>query len=301
MADSMERIKLMVTIVDREKTARAAEIYAAAGAVLHYATPGLGTANSDLLDYLGLGETGKSVIFSLVPEGRAIGLLRTAKEALNLSRPGKGILFTMPLSGVGRMVAQTLQTTGIPVPEQEEPMQKGNGRLIVAVVASGHTDTVMDAAKAAGARGGTILHGRRLDCHQDGGERKLTRLGRDREAADDHGVGHLVKLLERDAQQKRQRKPEQLFGWFAFGKVGSQWGFLLSENSRSKQAVPIEGAVPRRARTKPGRSICAPGGHTNRFPVSNHPAELGGLMKIAASCNFLLHAQRAFNRRTAAV
>ena len=52
-------------------------------------------------------------------------------------------------------------------------MQKGNGRLIVAVVASGHTDTVMDAAKAAGARGGTILHGRRLDCHQDGGERKL--------------------------------------------------------------------------------------------------------------------------------
>ena len=173
MADSMERIKLMVTIVDREKTARAAEIYAAAGAVLHYATPGLGTANSDLLDYLGLGETGKSVIFSLVPEGRAIGLLRTAKEALNLSRPGKGILFTMPLSGVGRMVAQTLQTTGIPVPEQEEPMQKGNGRLIVAVVTSGHTDTVMDAAKAAGARGGTILHGRRLDCHQDGGERKL--------------------------------------------------------------------------------------------------------------------------------
>ena len=142
--------------------------------------------------------------------------------------------------------------------------------------------------------------GDRVAC-SDGGERKLTRLGRDREAADDHGVGHLVKLLERDAQQKRQRKPEQLFGWFAFGKVGSQWGFLLSENSRSKQAVPIEGAVPRSARTKPGRSICAPGGHTNRFPVSNHPAELGGLMKIAASCNFLLHAQRAFNRRTAAV
>ena len=142
--------------------------------------------------------------------------------------------------------------------------------------------------------------GDRVAC-SDGGERKLTRLGRDREAADDHGVGHLVKLLERDAQQKRQRKPEQLLRWFAFGKVGSQWGFLLSENSRSKQAVSIEGAVPRSARTKPGRGICAPCGHTNRFPVSNHPAELGGLMKIAASCNFLLHAQRAFDRRTAAV
>ena len=52
-------------------------------------------------------------------------------------------------------------------------MQKGNGRLIVAVVASGHTDTVMAAAKAAGARGGTVLHGRRLDCHEDGAERKI--------------------------------------------------------------------------------------------------------------------------------
>ena len=52
-------------------------------------------------------------------------------------------------------------------------MQKGNGRLIVAVVASGHTDTVMAAAKRAGARGGTVLHGRRLDCHEDGVERKV--------------------------------------------------------------------------------------------------------------------------------
>lgn len=60
MADPMERIKLMVTIVDREKTARAAEMFSAAGAgadaMLHYASPGLGTANSDLLDYLGLGD-----------------------------------------------------------------------------------------------------------------------------------------------------------------------------------------------------------------------------------------------------
>ena len=174
MADSMERIKLMVTIVDRDKTARAAEVYAAGGAKLHYAAPGLGTANSDLLDYLGLGETGKSFLFSLVPEWQISRLLRSAKEALHLSSPGKGILFTMPLSGVGRAVAQILQQqTGTPVPEQEEGMQKGNGRLIVAVVASGHTDTVMAAAKSAGARGGTVLHGRRLDCHEDGAERKL--------------------------------------------------------------------------------------------------------------------------------
>ena len=174
MADSMERIKMMVTIIDKEKTARAAEVYAALGTQLHYAAPGLGTANSDLLDYLGLGETEKSCMFSLVPESQVPCLLRSAREALHLSSPGKGILFTLPLSGIGRAVAQALQPqTGAPAPEQEETMQKGNGRLIVAVVTSGHTDTVMAAAKAAGARGGTVLHGRRLDCHEDGAERKL--------------------------------------------------------------------------------------------------------------------------------
>lgn len=178
MAEVQSRVKLLITIVDRERTARAADVFVSAGARLHYVTPGLGTANSDLLDYLGLGETGKSLMISLAPEEQVPRLLHAVREALHLSRPGKGILFTMPLSGVSRTVAQTLQEGAPPLEpqaqEQEvQAMQKGTGRLVVAVVASGHTDTVMSAAKAAGARGGTVLHGRRLDCQEDGGERKL--------------------------------------------------------------------------------------------------------------------------------
>ena len=40
--------------------------------------------------------------------------------------------------------------------------EQGKNELIVVVVNSGCTDTVMAAAKKAGARGGTILHGRRV-------------------------------------------------------------------------------------------------------------------------------------------
>ena len=40
--------------------------------------------------------------------------------------------------------------------------EQGKNELIVVVVNSGCTDTVMAAAKLAGARGGTILHGRRV-------------------------------------------------------------------------------------------------------------------------------------------
>ena len=148
------RIKLMVTILDRGRGARAVELFAGAGIRQHYATPGRGTANSDILDYLGLGETEKDVLLTLLPE-HAVPPLAT---------PGKGILFTMPLSAVSGAVAQIVnrevQRTGA---EKEEPMQqKEKDDLIVVVVNSGCDDAVMSAAKSAGARGGTILHGRRL-------------------------------------------------------------------------------------------------------------------------------------------
>ena len=158
------RIRLMVIILDRGKGARAAELFASYGLPLHYGTPGRGTANSELLDYLGLGETEEDVVFSLVPGCTIPGLLQAAGEKLQLASPGKGILFTIPLSAVSGAAARFINSqahrTGT---EQEEHMpEQGKNELIVVVVNSGCTDTVMAAAKLAGARGGTILHGRRV-------------------------------------------------------------------------------------------------------------------------------------------
>ena len=158
------RIRLMVIILDRGKGARAAELFASYGLPLHYGTPGRGTANSELLDYLGLGETEKDVVFSLVPGCTIPGLLQAAGEKLQLATPGKGILFTIPLSAVSGAAARFINSqahrTGT---EQEEHMpEQGKNELIVVVVNSGCTDTVMAAAKLAGARGGRLLHGRRV-------------------------------------------------------------------------------------------------------------------------------------------
>lgn len=169
----MDRIKLLVTILDRGRGSRAVELYAAAGIRHHCALPGLGTANSDLLDYLGLGETGKDVILTLLPEGQIPPLFQAAREVLQLSRPGNGILFVMPLSAISRSAAQYLNQ-GLQAPKQKEaPMEQGKHRLIVVMTDHGCTDTVMAAAKAAGARGGTLLHGRRMSCDESGGEGRV--------------------------------------------------------------------------------------------------------------------------------
>lgn len=158
------RVRLMVIVLDRGKGVRAAELFAGCGLPFHYGTPGRGTANSELLDYLGLGDTEKDVVFTLTPGHTIPALLGMAAEKLQLAVPGKGILFTVPLSAIGGAAARHIcgqaHRAG---KEQEEAMpEQWKNDLIVAVVNGGCTDAVMEAAKAAGARGGTVLHGRRM-------------------------------------------------------------------------------------------------------------------------------------------
>lgn len=158
------RIKLMVTIMDRGRGGRAVELFSSLGIRRHYAILGKGTANSDILDYLGLGETEKDVVLTLLPEHAVPQLLRVAGERLELSVPGKGILFTTPLSAISGAVSQILnREVTVTTTEKEEPMQQqAKNDLIVVVVNGGCADAVMSAAKTVGARGGTVLHGHRL-------------------------------------------------------------------------------------------------------------------------------------------
>ena len=148
-------IKLMVTIVDRGRSSKAVDLFKAAGLPFHYACLGHGTANSDILDYLGLGETQKDVLLTAVPEPAAHGLLVRAAEKLQLSSPGKGIIFTMPLSSVSGVVSKILNRSAAREDwgrEQEgtSMAEKGKNDLVVVVVNHGCTDLVMEAAQAAG-------------------------------------------------------------------------------------------------------------------------------------------------------
>lgn len=160
-------IKMMVTIVDRGRSKKVVDLIKSEGLPFHYACLGHGTANSDIMDYLGLGEPRKDLVLTFVPAPLAPALLAKAAEKLQLSIPGKGIVFTMPLSSVSGVVSKILNQPSAqeswPAEQEGAPMaEKGKNDLVVVVVNHGCTDLVMDAARAAGARGGTVLHARRL-------------------------------------------------------------------------------------------------------------------------------------------
>ena len=156
------RVKLLVTIVDRDKGRAAVDIYRAHKMHFDYLCMGYGTANSQILDYFGLAETEKDVVFTLVPETRVKGLIAEMNERFHLNHPGRGILFTVPLSGVSGQVPQILCRDG---EEEKEELTVDNANqydLILVVVNRGNVDTVMDAAREGGARGGTGLPARRV-------------------------------------------------------------------------------------------------------------------------------------------
>ena len=157
------RIRLMVAIMDRGRGWNAVELFSSFGLHLHYAMRGIGTANSELLNYLGFGETEKDVLFTLLPGYTAPKVFEAAKEKLHLAIPGRGILFSIPLSALSNAVAQNVSKEAYhPETEEEEKMAKSKKDLILVMAAVGSTDTVMDAAKKAGARGGTVLRGHRI-------------------------------------------------------------------------------------------------------------------------------------------
>lgn len=171
---NQNEIKLMVTIVPRGNSERVVEMFKRDHLGLHYDCLGLGTANSEILDYLGIGETEKDVLFSLVPAEKAHKIMNNIHAGMNLKLPGRGIIFVMPLNAVSKSIVRTLEndTRGFDDQEEGESEEMENEALkysmVMAIINRGHTDTVMDAAKEAGARGGTVIHARGLGNEEAG-------------------------------------------------------------------------------------------------------------------------------------
>ena len=95
-----KKLKLLVAVVNRNKT----EIFLdfLQGFEVNFQTTvlGEGTAASETLHLLGLEDSDKSVLVSVVREDRAEELMRGLDEKFHKLRGGKGIAFTVPLSSV---------------------------------------------------------------------------------------------------------------------------------------------------------------------------------------------------------
>lgn len=151
----MDRADLMIVITDRSRGGEFASWFQTQGATLILSALGQGTAATEVLDYLGLEATEKAVLLLAAPRSRR--LVRRAARELWLDVPGRGILMAVPISSVGGARARDYLLSW--QAEEEDDMERDiTHELIVVIANRGHTDQVMDAARSAGAAGGTTIH-----------------------------------------------------------------------------------------------------------------------------------------------
>ena len=144
---------LTITITDRSRGEEFAAWFQAQSIPLVLSTLGNGTASTEVLDMLGLEATEKAVLFCVTPYSPH--LVHRAARELWLDIPGRGILMTVPISSIGGAAAKDYLLQQ----EAEESMEKEmTHELLIVITNQGYTDQVMDAARAAGATGGTSLH-----------------------------------------------------------------------------------------------------------------------------------------------
>ena len=155
----MGNLYMMTTIVDRKIVNKFNDLYEENNLNVRLWALGLGTASNDILDYLGLDNPEKAVAFSVIQETSWINLKKQLQKKLQIDAPGGGIAFITPLSSIGGTKAlQFLLETQDYQKQEESTLKNTTHELIVVIAEHGYTNLIMDAAKAAGAFGGTIIH-----------------------------------------------------------------------------------------------------------------------------------------------
>ena len=95
-----KKLKLLITVVNREKTEFYLDYLTSLGINFQTAVAAKGTATSDTLYMLGLEDSDKSVLFSAVREDLAPSVMQSLEEKFHTLKKGKGIAFTVPMTSV---------------------------------------------------------------------------------------------------------------------------------------------------------------------------------------------------------
>lgn len=163
------RMLIFITRVEDEK--KLEETFDAQHVPILYQCRGKGTAPSEMLDIFGLSGTTRLITVGILPRFMVRELFQKAGRRLGFHQRGGGIGLTVPLTGLQNQVFRLLSDEAQHNMEKRieeriegdmaEIRERSEYAVVWAAVANGYSDDVIDAARAAGAKGGTVLKGRR--------------------------------------------------------------------------------------------------------------------------------------------
>ena len=97
---SMNRLKSLVTMVNRSKADIYMDHIQSFGVNMQMVFFGRGTASQEVLSAIGLADSERAVILSVIGEDRLKAALESIEEKFNTIAGGKGIACTIPMTSV---------------------------------------------------------------------------------------------------------------------------------------------------------------------------------------------------------
>ncbi len=159
----MDKLRVLFLITTPKMAKKAEELFEAASVPIHYRMGAMGTASSEVMDVLGLGNPEKRVLITILPKNSADNMLLKLHKALKIGTVNSGIAYTLPINAASKFafsvfdnLEQTEERKG------QRAMSEKQNAMIAAVVNLGYSEDVMIAARKAGAGGGTVLHSRSI-------------------------------------------------------------------------------------------------------------------------------------------
>ena len=120
-------------------------------------TPCRGTATRSMLDLLGMDSRDRRLFMTIASPEQTKKLIEEQRRRLYIDAPGNGVTLGVPIKSVGGAKTLAFLSNGQNV--KGVPTLNFEYELILVIANQGATDQVMDAARSAGARGGTVIHG----------------------------------------------------------------------------------------------------------------------------------------------
>lgn len=165
--------KLIVTIVKKDKAKKVVQATKNAGAKGGTTLYGNGIGRHDKTRFLGIPiEREVEIILTVVSTDIFPQVMKAIIDSVKLNKAKNGIGFvidTKKVTGICHLLGLEEEESDLTYREEVNVNmddQKVLYDLIVTIVNSGDSENVVNASKAAGAEGGTILHGRGTGIHE---------------------------------------------------------------------------------------------------------------------------------------
>lgn len=166
-SEKHEPFRSLILITTPKLAHKASELFEKGAVPVQYEWNAVGTAPSEIIDILGLGSPDRTVLICMLPKTLADEMLKKLKKELKLGTVNSGIAFTLPLTGANSLVVRMLENLDNSdlskmARKDDKRMSDIKHSMIAVVVNQGYSENVMEAARAAGAGGGTVVPSRRI-------------------------------------------------------------------------------------------------------------------------------------------